>query len=147
MLPPPYRLRPLEVADFDAVLALWNQTEGVGMTESDTPEMLKLFLERNPNLSLVVENQKEIAGAILCGHDGRRGFLYHLAVAPSHRRQGLANAMVEACLAALGKVGLLKCNILVYAHNESGKTFWKKHGWNAREDLMLWQKPTPKSSD
>lgn len=142
MLSPPYRLRPLTVKDLDEALALWRRTEGVGLTEADTPDLLALFLERNPGLSVVVETDGKVVGTVLCGNDGRRGFLYHLAVAPEHRRAKLGIAMVKFCLEALAKQRVPKCNILVLADNESGKKFWKATGWKTRGDLELWQKLT-----
>jgi GNAT superfamily N-acetyltransferase len=72
---------------------------------------------------------------------------YHLAVAPTCRRQGIGRALVEACLAALASAGIPKCNIFLLADNELGKAFWKHNGWNERDDLKVLQKQTPLSSD
>ena len=80
--------------------------------------------------------------APLCGHDGRRGFLYHLAVAETHRRQGLGKLLVDACLARLGKLGVQKCNVLLFDHNAGGRAFWLRRGWSEREDLAILQKAT-----
>ena len=80
------KIAPMTVDDLTAVTALWNSTEGVGINESDEPGQLRAFLERNPELSLVARDVSRLVGAVLCGHDGRRGFLYHLAVLPERRK-------------------------------------------------------------
>ena len=90
MLPADYTLRPLAHADYDTVRSLWENTEGIGLNESDTSAAVALFLERNPGLSLVALSPTgEIVGAVLCGHDGRRGYLHHLAVVKAARGRGL----------------------------------------------------------
>ena len=109
------------------------------MNESDGPEPLRGFLKRNPGLSLVAREGSRLIGAVLCGHDGRRGFLYHLAVVPEYRKRGVGRAMVERCLAELGLRGLLRCNILIYGDNHSGEQFWKSGGWFERSELKLMQ--------
>jgi ribosomal protein S18 acetylase RimI-like enzyme len=130
---------PMAVGDLEAVSALWNNTEGVGMNESDGPGQIRAFLDRNPGLSLVARDGTRLVGAVLCGHDGRRGFLYHLAVLPEYRKRGVGRAMVELCLDALGALGLLRCNILIYVDNHSGEQFWKRGGWYDRNELKLMQ--------
>ena len=128
--------------DLEAVLALWGQTEGVGLNESDTPDQLRAYLDRNPGLSLIARDGTRLVGAVLCGHDGRRGYLNHLAVLPEYRGRGLGRQMVETCLAALAAMGILKCNIFLYADNEPGEQFWNRCGWTARSDLKVLQRKT-----
>lgn len=130
-------------ADYDAVLALWAGAEGVGLAASDSREGIGDFLERNPGMSLVARHEQEIIGAVLCGHDGRRGYLYHLAVARPHRQQGLGRAMVETCLSKLAEAGILKATIVVYASNEAGQQFWRRLGWKDRSDLLVLQQELP----
>jgi ribosomal protein S18 acetylase RimI-like enzyme len=127
-------------ADYDAVLALWQASEGIGLNESDTREAIAAYLVRNPGLSFVAETEGKIAGAVLCGHDGRRGYLHHLAVAKSHRRRGLGCALVDKCLARLRAQGITKCNIFLFANNAAGRAFWLREGWAPREDLVVVQK-------
>ena len=130
----------------DEVLALWQETEGVGLSEGDTKDDLVAFLARNPGLSLVARHNGRIVGAVLCGHDGRRGFLYHLAVAAPYRRQGIGRALIETCLQRLALLGIRKCNIVLYRNNEIGERFWNRNGWKERIDLKILQKRTPSSS-
>lgn len=131
-------LRELVPADYQPVMDLWNDTPGVRATES--PEEFARILTRNPGLSCVARDGDEIVAAILCCHDGRRGYLYHLAVAESHRRQGIARSMVDRCLALLTQLGITRCTLFVVADNEDGTAFWKHTGWRERVDLKTMAK-------
>lgn len=135
-----HTIRPMTISDYEAVLKLWQATEGVGLNESDERGPMAAYLARNPGLSRVAVNEADIVGAVLCGHDGRRGYLYHLAVAKSHRKQGLGRALVEACLAELARLDIPKCNIFVYADNAEGEAFWIHHGWTKRTELQMMHK-------
>ena len=135
-----YTIRAMTIADYDAVLQLWQDIEGVGLNESDGREQTALFLKRNPGLSRVAAAGTIIVGAVLCGHDGRRGYLHHLAVARAHRQRGLGRQFVEACLASLQRRGILKCNIFIFADNAAGEAFWIHNGWAKRPDLQMMQK-------
>ena len=128
-------------SDIDDVLAFWKQIDnGVGLSESDCPEGMKAFLLRNPGLSLLARDEKgSIIAAVQCGHDGRRGYLYHLAVSPEHQMQGLGRDIVERCLEVLRGLGVHKCTIHVYVDNEVGQRFWKGCGWATRTDLKVMQ--------
>lgn len=126
--------------DYDAVMRLWQATEGMGLGESDERCRVASFLKRNPRMSFVARNGREIIGAVLCGHDGRRGYLHHLAVSKEHRGQGIGRSLVAKCLARLKAEGILKCNIFLFTDNKAGETFWLKNGWAKRLDIHLVQK-------
>jgi putative acetyltransferase len=132
-------VRHFRIEDFDAVIALWRRTEGVGLNESDTRRAITAFLRRNPRLSFVAEKDGRIIGAVLCGHDGRRGYLHHLAVSKRHRRRGIGRLLVNACLAKLRQAGIQKCNIFIFANNAAGMKFWAHTGWSLRTELRLMQ--------
>jgi N-acetylglutamate synthase len=141
-LPSGYQIRALALADYDQVIALWKSTEGMGLGESDTRPAISAFLKRNPGLSRVIKSDKgEIVGALMCGHDGRRGYLHHLAVPRTFRKKGLGRALVDACLADLKALGIPKCNLFLFADNLPGRDFWVHEGWTPREDLIVVQKP------
>jgi ribosomal protein S18 acetylase RimI-like enzyme len=134
-------IRAMAADDLDAVIALWQSTPGIGLNESDSASQLRLFLARNPGLSLVAEDGRRIVAAVLCGHDGRRGCLYHLAVIPEYRQRGFGTQLVDRCLAGLAAEGVLKCNALVYADNDGAQQFWHRGGWSHRSELILMQVP------
>jgi ribosomal protein S18 acetylase RimI-like enzyme len=127
-------LSELTATDYDAAMTLWNSAAGVRANESR--DEFARILARNPGLSTAVRVGAELAGAVLCCHDGRRGYLYHLAVADKYRRQGLARALVDHCLGLLTAAGIQRCTIFLVADNDSGKTFWLNHGWRERTDLV-----------
>ena len=134
-------IRTFRVEDYGAVVALWRRTEGVGLNESDTRHAITAYLRRNPRFSFVAEKKGRLIGAVLCGHDGRRGYLHHLAVARQHRQKGTGRQLVNACLAKLRQAGIQRCNIFIFADNAAGITFWIHHGWKPRTELRVMQIP------
>jgi putative acetyltransferase len=123
--------------DYDDVLTLWQVAEGVGLSRSDSREGIARFLQHNPGLSFVARDEGVLVGAILCGHDGRRGYIHHLAVHPAHRRQGLGRTLAELCLSRLKAMGIDKCHLFVFVDNEGAIAFWKDVRWTCRTDLTV----------
>lgn len=123
------------VESYDDVIALWQQCEGIGLSEADSRESIKAYLDRNPGMSFVALSDGKVVGAVLGGHDGRRGYIHHLAVVPGCRRQGLARQLAEHCLAALADAGIQKCHIFIFNSNTDGIAFWKAIGWTLRSDI------------
>jgi ribosomal protein S18 acetylase RimI-like enzyme len=138
---PDYRFQPMEKGDLAEVIQFWRGMEGIGLNESDSYSALSHYLRRNPGLSWVARNRdRELIGAVLCGHDGRRGYLHHLAVARDYRREGIGRALVERCLSSLREMKILKCNVFLFHQNPEGQGFWEAMGWKGREDLFLMQR-------
>lgn len=135
IFPAGFELAAMRAEDYDAVLALWNLCEGVRANE--TREEFARILECNPGLSSVVRRGEELAAAVLCCHDGRRGYLYHLGVAESFRSLGLGTALVDHSLAQLKLLGIRRCSIHLIVGNDGGETFWKRIGWRERTDLKV----------
>jgi len=133
-------IRAMVAADYDAVIALWRATEGIGLSEADERPAIAEYLERNLGLSRVAFRGQDLVGAVLCGHDGRRGYVHHLAVVPSERGHGLGSLLAEQCLDGLRALGIGKANIFVYAANSEGQAFWRASGWTARDDLLVMQR-------
>lgn len=125
----------MTTADWDAVTALWRASPGIELNESDTREAIAAFLERNHELSdvAIAAASGDVVGAMLAGHDGRRGYLHHLAVTPSHRGRGIARALVDRALARLAALGLVKCNVFLLEENPDGASFWRHAGFGRRE--------------
>jgi ribosomal protein S18 acetylase RimI-like enzyme len=134
-------------ADYDAAIALWQATEGIGLSGADSRECITAFLKRNPGLSLVARSNGALAGAVLCGNDGRRGFLHHLAVAPEFRHRGIGTRLVETCLSRLGALGIQKCHIFVLADNQEGAGFWQTLGWIERPGIKMMSKDIAVATD
>jgi len=131
----------MKPCDYEAAITLWRNLPGIGLDEeSDSYRGIAAFLERNPSLSLVACDKGAVVGTVLIGHDGRRGFLYHLAVAPTYHKLGIGEALVSRALDSLAKCGIPKCSIMVIRGNTSGQAFWQHLGWNLRDDLLVLQK-------
>lgn len=124
--------REFTIDDYDAAIELWTRLEGLDVAEGDDRETIGRFLERNPGLSRVAVSESKVIGAVLCGHDGRRGYVYHLAVDPTFHERGIGRRLIEECLAGLRRAGLQRANILVAKDNPRGLEFWRRTGW---EDL------------
>jgi ribosomal protein S18 acetylase RimI-like enzyme len=131
------QFREMTPTDYQAATALWKASEGVVLRDADRLEAVERYLERNPGSSFVAVDGERLVGTVLCGHDGRRGYLQHLAVAAPYRRQGIGRALVERALAALQGAGILKCHLMVLADNEAARAFWAAIGWTERPDVML----------
>jgi putative acetyltransferase len=136
----PYRIEPMKLSDFAAVSRLWRNSEGIGLNESDTRANIAIYLKRNPRMSFVARKGGTIIGTVLCGHDGRRGYLHHLAVAKNHRGNGIGKKLVEASFSSLGRAGIRRCNIYLFNSNTEGEAFWLHNGWTKRNDLQMLQK-------
>jgi ribosomal protein S18 acetylase RimI-like enzyme len=134
------RITPFTMVDYDEVIALWQSSPGVGLSDVDSPEGIAAYLARNPGLSFVARLDGQLAGAVLCGTDGRRGYLHHLAVASQYRRQGIGEILVERCLSGLKAQGYQQCHIFVYGGNAEGQAFWERVGWKLRTDLVIMSK-------
>ena len=138
--PPPATevvVRPMTMQDYTAVIQLWQAAEGVGLSAADSAESIARYLARNPGHSFVAYQAEQLVGAVLCGHDGRRGYLHHLAVAPAQQRQGIGRQLVIHCLDALTAVGIDKCHLFVFAANDGAHAFWQRIDWTHRVELIL----------
>jgi len=123
------------MADYDEVTALMRRTPGVSLRDADSREATARYLERNPDLSFLAVDAGKIIGCAMCGHDGRRGYLQHVIMDPAYRGRGVANELVERCLAGLARLGIDKTHIDVLVDNELGNTYWMRRGWQRREDI------------
>jgi ribosomal protein S18 acetylase RimI-like enzyme/8-oxo-dGTP pyrophosphatase MutT (NUDIX family) len=129
-------IREMTMADYEAVIALLTATNGVRLRDADSREATAQYLERNPGLSFVAMIDGQLAGCAMAGHDGRRGYLQHVAVREAFRHRGLGSALVEACLAKLESLGILKTNLDVLAGNHLAIDYWTRRGWQRRDDVV-----------
>lgn len=131
-------VREITINDYPVVHSLWRSCQGIGLhSDVDSEYGIETYLGRNPGLSFVAIEKGKIVGAVLCGHDGRRGYLHHLAVAPEYRQSGVAAALVRAALEKLKAKGVRKCNAFVFEDNRDAIAFWQRLGWAERDDLKV----------
>jgi ribosomal protein S18 acetylase RimI-like enzyme len=123
------KTREFSISDYDAALELWERVEGLEIAEGDDRESVAYFLARNPGLSRIATDRTAIIGVALCGHDGRRGYIYHLAVDPAYQARGVGKRLMDECLDGLRRAGVKRALILVANDNPRGRKFWRRHGW------------------
>lgn len=129
-------IREMKIEDYEGVHDLWMTIKGFGIRSvDDSKEGVERFLERNPDLSVVAEEDGMIVGCILCGHDGRRGCLYHVCVREGYRLNGIGKSMVVHCMERLKEEKINKVSLIAFTKNDIGNAFWKEIGWTKREDL------------
>lgn len=130
-------IRLMTIADYEKVYSVWTSSKGMGLNNlDDSKEGISKFLERNSQTCFVAETDSKIVGAILIGHDGRRGYIYHTAVFDKYQKQGIGKALVEAGINALKEIGINKVALVVFDKNIAGNLFWEKLGFAVRTDLV-----------
>lgn len=132
----------MKIQDYEEIYHLWTGTPGMGLRSlDDSKEGISGFLVRNPNTCFVAQIQGEAVGTILCGNDGRRGYLYHLAVCPAQRKKGIGRSLVNAVIGALKQERIHKAALVVFRSNDLGNMFWSSVDFQERDDLIyrdLW---------
>ena len=128
-------IREMVMEDYERVLELMKRTPGITLRTADSAGAAKGYLERNPGLSFIAEVGSRLVGCAMAGHDGRRGYLQHVIVAPEYRGQGIGKQLVGRCVTALNALGIHKIHLDVLAGNASAMSFWKHLGWKQREDI------------
>ena len=130
-------IRLMTIDDYEKVYELWMSCAGMGINNlDDSKENIEKFLKRNPDTCFVDETDNNIVGVIIVGNDGRRGYIYHTAVNPQYRKQGIAKSLVDTAMTALQKIGINKAALVVFNRNEIGNDFWEKMGFTVRDDLI-----------
>jgi ribosomal protein S18 acetylase RimI-like enzyme len=127
----------MTIDDYEKAYSLWLNTPNMGLNNlDDSRDGIAKYLARNPNTCFVAEKGSDIVGVILSGHDGRRGFIYHAAVAQIEQRQGIGTNLVNAAMSALQREGINKVALVVLTQNKKGNVFWEKRGFYSRNDLV-----------
>lgn len=136
-------IQEMTIEDYKDVRALWLESEGIDLSPADSQDSITRFLERNPGLSFVARSKGQLVGVVLCGHDGRRGYLDHLAVRSSHRRQGIGRLLVSRSIYKLMQTGIRKWHLFVREDNLEAIAFWRKLGWQQRVELVTMSNLNP----
>lgn len=130
-------IRIMHISDYEQVYQLWLSCAGMGLNHlDDSKEGIERFLNRNPETCFVAETEQTIVGVMIAGNDGRRGYIYHIAVHPDYRHQGIATRLVDRVMEALKASGINKTALVVFAKNAEGNAFWEKNGFTVRDDLV-----------
>ena len=127
----------MNVDDYQEIYNLWALSPQIGLSKADSHHSIQLFLERNPGMSFTAWQEGKLVGSVLCGHDGRRGYIHHLMVHPDYRRKGLGQSLVSRCMFALTRIGIQKVHLFVYEDNAAGMNFWESLGWTKRVELTM----------
>ena len=134
------QIHPMQIDDYQAVVELWDSTDGVFLSDADTPSGMRRYLARNPSTSFVAKIGDHVVGAVLCGHDGRRASIHHLAVAVEHRGSGIGRELVSACIDALTADGISTSYIFVLNSNDLAVGFWHHLGWDVQDDFAAFRR-------
>lgn len=131
------KYRIMDISDYEQVYDLWLSCAGMGLNNlDDSKDGIQRFLNRNPDTCFVAQDEQKIVGVIIAGNDGRRGYIYHTAVAPECRHQGIATRLVNEAMSALKVLGINKTALVVFSKNTDGNAFWEKSGFTSRQDLV-----------
>ena len=132
------QIRELLINEVNEILSIWKSDQTIDLNDyDDSNEQIANFIKRNNSLCLGAFNEEaELAGCCLASEDGRRGYIYHTAVHPNYRKQGIGKALVDAALDSLLKLGINKVALVVFERNNAGNEFWEKMGFTSRNDLI-----------
>lgn len=140
---PNVEIRAFESSDIPDALALWRAADGVVLRDADRAAPLSAYLQRQAASSFVAVSGSRVIGTVLCGHDGRRGYLYHLAVERAHWGRGIGRVLATRALDALRRAGIEKCHLMVVTENAEARAFWAALGWHLRPDVVLMSYTSP----
>jgi N-acetylglutamate synthase len=132
--------REMTIYDYRKMTELWKRTPGIGLSNADSVDNIRIFFERNSGLSYICEIGNMLIGTVLCGHDGRRGYIYHLAVDDEQRRKGIGKELIKRCLDKLRQKGIAKCHLFLYSDNKDAVSFYEGTGWKRRDNLIIYSK-------
>ncbi len=131
------QIRPMTIQDYDEVFAMWQITTKRALSKADERDQIERYLLRNAGMSQVAVVDGKIVGTVLAGHDGRRGFIHHMAVLPDYRRRHIGHRLAEKAIEMISRDGIDKTHIFCYQNNETGQNFWKDFGFEKRDDVFV----------
>ncbi|HHV34350.1 MAG TPA: GNAT family N-acetyltransferase [Syntrophomonadaceae bacterium] len=127
-----------QAADIDAMLNLWRCIPGIGISKGDTVQSLRGFMDKNPSACLILRIDGRLIGTVLGGFDGRRGYIYHLAVHPDYRGRGYGKALLDRVCRELNALGAPKIHLFAFNDNQAAATFYPSQGWEERRDIRVY---------
>ena len=131
------QIRPMDIVDYEQVITIWKTSRGIGLSAADSKDQIEQYFSRNPGFSFVALYEGAIIGAVLCGHDGRRGYIHHLAVDEGYQWMGIGRQLVDHCLIRLREAKIQKCHLFIFTNNVDASTFWTQLGFSKRADLNV----------
>lgn len=132
------QIKEMTIDCYEEIFAMWQITSKRALSKADRREEIERYLKRNSGLSQIAVADGKIVGTVLAGHDGRRGFIHHMAVLPEYRRKGIAKAMATKAIEKLAEEGIVKTHIFTYRDNSAGQGFWGSLGFKNREDIFVY---------
>lgn len=132
------QIRPMTIEDYEEVFEMWQITTKRALSKADEKSRIDSYLKRNAGMSQVAVVDGKIVGTVLAGHDGRYGFIHHMAVAPSCRRQKIGHSLAEKAIEKIKSEGIDKTLIFCFQNNETGQSFWRDFGFEKREDIFVY---------
>lgn len=132
------QIKPMTIDHYDEIFAMWQITSKRALSKADQRDEIERYLKRNKGLSQIAVVDGKIVGTVLAGHDGRRGFIHHMAVMPQYRRKGIAKSMATTAIEKLAEEGIVKTHIFTYCDNNAGQSFWSSLGFEKREDIFVY---------
>ena len=131
-------IREMTIEDYDEVYEMWQTTSQRALSKADERGQMERYLSHNKGMSQVAVIDGKIVGTVLAGHDGRRGFIHHMAVLPEYRRKRIGHSLAEKAIEMIKLQGIDKTHIFCYQNNETGQSFWRDFGFNKREDVFVY---------
>ena len=131
-------IREMTIEDYEEVFAMWQTTSKRALSKADEKGQIERYLRRNAGMSQVAVIDGKIVGTVLAGHDGRRGFIHHMAVMPEYRRRQIGHSLAKKAIEKIKEEGIDKTHIFCYQNNELGQSFWRDFGFKKREDVFVY---------
>lgn len=131
-------IREMTIDDYDEVYEMWQITTKRALSKADEKDQMERYLKHNAGMSQVAVVDGKIVGTVLAGHDGRRGFIHHMAVLPEFRRKKIGHALAQTAIQKIREQSIDKTHIFCYQNNETGQSFWRDFGFEKREDVFVY---------
>lgn len=131
-------IREMTIEDYEEVYSMWLTTSRRALSKADEKPQMDMYLKHNKGMSQVAVVDGKIVGTVLAGHDGRRGFIHHMAVLPEYRRKHIGHSLAQKAIEKISEQGIDKTHIFCYQNNETGQNFWRDFGFEKRDDVFVY---------